>query len=154
MAFYQFEREQFIKASIDEAWDFISSPENLSEITPDSMGFEIKGAYEGKMYEGMLIHYRVKPLLNIPTTWVSEISHIKDHEFFIDEQVLGPYKFWHHQHFIEPKDDGVLMRDIVSYQPPLGFLGMIANALFIKKKLNDIFRYRKKALEQRFVDAK
>lgn len=153
MAFYQFEREQFIKASLNEVWDFISSPENLSEITPESMGFEIKGDYPGKMYEGMLIHYRVKPLLNIPTIWVSAISHIKDQEFFIDEQVLGPYKLWHHQHFIEPMDDGVLMRDIVSYQPPFGFLGRIANSLFIRKKLNDIFKFRKKALELRFGDA-
>ncbi|MFC2129480.1 hypothetical protein ACFLQX_01735 [Bacteroidota bacterium] len=151
MAFYQFKTEQMIKASLEEVWDFISSPGNLKKITPENMGFEIKsGGYDGKMYEGMLIHYRVKPLLNINTTWVTEISHIKEKQYFIDEQIVGPYKFWHHQHFLEPKDEGILMTDIVSYQPPLGFLGRIANSLFIKRKLKEIFSFRERALELQF----
>lgn len=151
MAFYQFIQEQKVPATMEEVWDFISSPKNLKEITPEYMGFDITSKEsDKKMYPGMIITYVVKPLLGIKTPWMTEITQVKDMEFFIDEQRVGPYKMWHHQHFIEPTDGGVLMRDIVTYIPPLGFLGAIANSLFIKKKLNEIFEYRTVALEKRF----
>lgn len=151
MAFYQFYREQKINASIDEVWDFISSPKNLKEITPDYMGFDIISSnLPEKMYSGMIITYKVSPLLGIKTTWVSEITQVRDRSYFVDEQRVGPYTLWHHQHIIEPLPNGVLMKDIVSYQPPLGFLGAIANRLIIKKKLQEIFEYRKKILELKF----
>ena len=151
MAFYQFERSQKINASKEEIWDFISSPANLKKITPAYMGFDItsKNTAE-KMYEGMLISYLVKPLLNIKTSWVTEITHINEGHFFIDEQRMGPYKLWHHQHFIEEIPNGVLMKDIVSYIPPFGFLGAIANQLIIKNKLAQIFAFRKEALEKKY----
>lgn len=152
MAFYQFKQEQFIPASIDEVWDFISSPANLKVITPDYMGFDItSGDVPGKMYEGMIISYKVAPVLGIKTTWVTEITHIKDKEYFVDEQRVGPYTLWHHQHFIEPQENGVLMKDIVSYAPPMGFLGAIANTLMINSKLKEIFDYRTLAVEKKFV---
>ncbi|MEZ4936462.1 MAG: SRPBCC family protein [Crocinitomicaceae bacterium] len=155
MAFYQFKREQFLNASIEEVWDFISSPKNLKEITPDSMGFDITSeALPDKMYEGMIISYKVKPLLGIPTTWVTEITHVQDLHYFVDEQRIGPYKMWHHEHFLEEKDGGVVMKDIISYQPPFGFLGRIANALLIKSKLGSIFDYRFKVLEQKYNSTK
>ncbi len=151
MAFYQFKQEQFISATIDEVWDFISSPANLKAITPDYMGFDItSGDLPEKMYEGMIISYKVAPLSGIKTTWVTEITHIRNKEYFVDEQRVGPYALWHHQHFIEPKDNGVLMKDIVSYAPPFGFLGAIANILIIRKKLKEIFDYRTVAIEKRF----
>ncbi|MBP7613450.1 MAG: SRPBCC family protein, partial [Paludibacter sp.] len=133
MAFYQFRSEQKINTSIDEIWDFISSPTNLKEITPDYMGFDIMNTRQlsEKMYEGMIIGYKVSPLLGIKTTWVTEITHIRDKEFFIDEQRIGPYAMWHHQHLIRPIENGVLMTDIVSYQPPFGVIGAIANKLVI-----------------------
>ena len=111
MAFYQFRSEQKINTSIDEIWDFISSPTNLKEITPDYMGFDIMNTRQlsEKMYEGMIIGYKVSPLLGIKTTWVTEITHIRDKEFFIDEQRIGPYAMWHHQHLIRPIENGVLM---------------------------------------------
>ena len=151
MAFYQFQKRQKIRTSIDEIWEFISSPANLKEITPDYMGFDIttKGLPE-KMYAGMIISYEVRPLLGIKTTWVTEISQVIDKKYFVDEQRVGPYSLWHHQHIIEPLGDGVLMTDIVSYQPPFGFLGAIANKLIIKSKLNEIFDFRTKAIEKRF----
>lgn len=151
MAFYQFQKRQKIRTSIDEIWEFISSPANLKEITPDYMGFDIttKGLPE-KMYAGMIISYEVRPLLGIKTTWVTEISQVIDKRYFVDEQRVGPYSLWHHQHIIEPLEDGVLMTDIVSYQPPFGFLGAIANKLIIKSKLNEIFDFRTKAIEKRF----
>jgi ligand-binding SRPBCC domain-containing protein len=151
MAFYQFVREQKVPASIEEIWDFISSPANLKHITPKYMGFDItSGQLPEKMYEGMIITYKVSPVAGIKTDWMTEITHIKDKEFFVDEQRIGPYKLWHHQHHISPIHGGVLMRDIVTYSPPFGFLGAIANALIIRKKLNEIFAFRFEALVKKY----
>ena len=151
MSFYQYKAEQVLNATMSDVWDFISSPKNLKEITPDYMGFDITSEGVGeKMYQGMIISYRVKPLLDIPTEWVTEITHVKDGEYFVDEQRVGPYAMWHHQHHISPVDGGVLMKDVVSYSPPMGFLGAIANKLVIKKKLNEIFDYRREVLEKLF----
>lgn len=151
MGFYQLHTKQEIPASIDEIWDFISSPENLKKITPPSMGFNITSELKNKkMYPGMIISYKVSPLLGIKTTWVTEITHVKDKEYFVDEQRVGPYSMWHHEHFIEATEKGVLMTDIVSYQPPFGFLGSIANVFIIKGKLNDIFEYRRIAMEEQY----
>ncbi|NOQ71066.1 MAG: hypothetical protein GQ574_03630 [Crocinitomix sp.] len=152
MAFYQKEVSQVVNGSLDEVWDFISSPKNLKEITPDYMGFDVtsKNTPE-KMYPGLVISYKVKPVAGIKTTWVTEITQVSHKKYFVDEQRIGPYKMWHHQHMIEPMENGyVLMTDIVSYSPPFGFLGAIANGLIIKKKLNEIFDYRRVALEKRF----
>lgn len=151
MGFYQFQREIKINASIDEIWDFISSPKNLKEITPEYMGFDITSKdLAEKMYPGMIISYKVKPLLGLKTTWVTEITHVEDKAYFVDEQRVGPYSIWHHEHFIEPIKNGVLMKDIVSYKPPFGFLGSIANTLLIKKKLNEIFAYRSEAIVKKY----
>lgn len=153
MAFYQFHNKQIINSTIDEVWDFIASPDNLKKITPDYMGFDITSNNDGnKMYEGMIISYKVSPLLGIKTNWVTEITHVRNKEYFVDEQRVGPYSLWHHQHKIESTPNGVLMTDIVTYAPPFGFLGMFANALFIKSKLKEIFEYRRKALDKYFGD--
>jgi ligand-binding SRPBCC domain-containing protein len=151
MAFYQLVKTQKLSASIGDVWDFISSPANLKEITPPYMGFVVtSNTGLGKMYPGMIITYKVSPMFNIKMNWMTEITHVKDFEYFVDEQRIGPYSMWHHQHKIEPIDGGVLMTDIITYQPPMGFLGAIANALFIKRQLQEIFDYRKIALENRF----
>lgn len=140
-----------MNASLDDVWDFISSPKNLKEITPDYMGFDITtDNLPEKMYPGMIISYKVSPVLGIKTTWVTEITQVKEKQFFVDEQRVGPYALWHHQHIIEALEKGVLMKDIVSYQPPFGFLGRIANSLLIRKKLREIFQYRNEAVEKRF----
>lgn len=99
----------------------------------------------------MLIEYKVNPILNIPLTWLTEITQVKEKEYFIDEQRVGPYKIWHHEHKIIPADGGVLMTDLVTYQPPFGFLGRIANSLLIRKKLEAIFDYRKTVLNNTFL---
>jgi ligand-binding SRPBCC domain-containing protein len=151
MAYYQLIKKQNIPASIDEIWDFISSPSNLKEITPKHMGFEVTGnTGKGQMYPGMIITYKVSPLLGIKLNWVTEITHVKDKEYFVDEQRIGPYTLWHHEHKIEPIEGGIMMTDIVTYQPPMGILGAIANTLFIKKQLEEIFGYRTVALENIF----
>lgn len=151
MPLYQLKRTQKIRTSIDDLWNFISSPANLKEITPDYMGFDITSSdMPEKMYPGMVISYKVSPLLGIKTTWVTEITHVIDKKYFVDEQRIGPYKVWHHQHIVEKIEDGVVMTDIVSYQPPFGIIGAIVNKFIIKNKLNEIFDYRFKAIEKRF----
>ncbi len=153
MAFYQLIREQKIPTTQAEIWDFISSPANLKLITPSYMGFDItSGNVPEKMYEGMIITYKVSPVAGIKTDWMTEITHIREQEYFVDEQRIGPYKLWHHQHHIYPIKGGVLMRDIVTYAPPFGILGKIANALIIKKKLNEIFTFRYNTLVQKYGD--
>ncbi len=151
MAYYQLHKTQFVSASSKEVWDFISSPKNLKVITPEYMGFEITSKdLPEKMYPGMIISYTVKPLMGIKMIWVTEITHIEEMNYFIDEQRIGPYSLWHHQHFIEPNGEGVLMTDIVTYSPPFGFLGAIANRLFIRKQLDTIFNYRSEILGKHF----
>ena len=151
MGFYQLHETQKIPASIDDVWDFISSPANLKKITPDYMGFNITSKMlSEKMYPGMIISYKVSPVLGIKMTWVTEMTHVRDKEYFVDEQRIGPYSMWHHEHKIEAIEGGVLMTDIVSYKPPFGLLGSIANSLLIKKQLKEIFDFREKALIEIF----
>lgn len=151
MAFYSFEMTQYIPASPEEVWEFIASPHNLKKITPPYMGFDITSSHlPEKVYPGLIISYRVSPVWGIKTTWVTEISQVKHLEYFVDEQRTGPYRFWHHQHHIRAESDGVLMTDIVSYSPPLGILGAIANACFIRKRLHNIFDYRRKKIIELF----
>lgn len=151
MAFYQIRHEQFIQSDLETVWDFISAPENLKKITPPYMGFDITSrSGEGKMYEGMIITYIVRPVFNLPTKWMTEITHVEELKYFVDEQRIGPYKLWHHQHRIEARDGGVVMTDIVTYAPPFGFFGRIANTLMIRRKLKEIFNYRFRAIEDYF----
>ncbi|MBY5960204.1 SRPBCC family protein [Membranicola marinus] len=151
MAIFQFKESQIIRAPREEVWQFIATPANLAKITPKHMGFDIQTPdLPSTMYPGMIIQYKVKPLLGIPLTWLTEITHVEEHKFFIDVQRSGPYAFWHHQHFLAETAGGVRMDDIVTYQPPFGFLGTIANELFIRNQLKGIFEYRRKVLDDIF----
>ena len=151
MPVYQFYREQKLNASVDEIWNFICNPKNLKEITPEYMGFDITTKdLSDVMYPGMIISYKVSPILNLKMTWVTEITHVQEKVFFVDEQRKGPYKMWHHEHTIIPTDDGVIMKDLITYEPPLGFFGAIANSLFIKKQLEGIFDHRKRVLDEKY----
>jgi ligand-binding SRPBCC domain-containing protein len=151
MGIYQLQKKQLLPSTIDNVWEFISTPANLKEITPPYMGFDIVSKnLPPKMYTGMIIVYKVKPFPGIPVTWVTEITHLVERSFFIDVQRVGPYAFWHHQHIIEQHNEGVLMTDIISYKPPLGFFGNIANSFFIGKQLDAIFAYREKVLQKVF----
>lgn len=151
MGFYQLHKTQKVPATIEQVWDFISSPANLKKITPEYMGFNITSKLlSEKMYPGMIISYKVSPVLGIKMTWVTEITQVKEKEYFVDEQRVGPYTMWHHEHKIEPIEGGVLMTDIVSYKPPFGFLGSIANTILINKQLKEIFDFRTVAMEKMF----
>ena len=149
--YYQIKKEQVINCKIDELWDFVTSPKNLEIITPNEMKFEVNsGNQDEKIYSGMIITYKVSPLLNLKMDWVTEITQVKKNHLFVDEQRLGPYKLWHHQHIFEDKGEYVVMKDIVTYIPPFGFLGTIANYFLIKKKLKYIFDYRFDIMDKMF----
>lgn len=151
MALYQLKRTQILPISLEKAWDFFSSPFNLAQITPPDMGFKVKLVRpEDKMYAGMIIAYRISPLLKIPMGWVTEITHVQEPYYFVDEQRFGPYALWHHQHHFKEVEAGVEMNDIVSYKVPLGILGDLANALFVQKRVEHIFDYRYEVLEKMF----
>ena len=150
MKVHKLEVQQNLPISLNEAWDFFSSPGNLDLITPDDMSFEILSGADSKMYAGQLITYNIKPLLGIPMTWVTEITQCLEKQFFIDEQRFGPYKFWHHQHRFEETEDGVNMKDILHYVLPFGFVGELLGNLFLHKKVKKIFEYRRQKLEEIF----
>lgn len=150
MKIYRLHKKQNLPITIDEAWKFLSSPKNLKTITPDYMGFQILSGAEKPMYPGQIIQYIVTPVLGIKTKWVTEITHVMDKKYFVDEQRYGPYALWHHKHFINPIEGGVEMEDIIDYKIPLGFLGRLAHPLLVKPKLNEIFEYRQKKLIELF----
>lgn len=151
MKIYQLKSSQKLPISLETAWKFFSDPANLSKITPEWLNFEVKSMLPEKMYAGMIITYFVRPLLNIPQTWVTEITHVNEPNYFVDEQRFGPYKMWHQEHiFTETSDGKVMMEDIVSYVVPFGFLGRLMNKLIISKKINDIFNYRRQVLIKMF----
>ncbi len=151
MSIHVLTRKQKLPISLEEAWDFFSSPANLKTITPPYMGFDITSGFRGeKMYPGQIITYIVKPLFGIPMKWVTEITHVKEPYFFVDEQRFGPYSFWHHKHFFEPIPGGVLMEDTVHYKIPLGPIGDIINRIMVRSKLDEIFDFRFKKLEELF----
>ena len=148
--FYSLKTELNIPISISEAWTFFSSPKNLSKITPEQMGFIITNEPVDNMFQGQIITYKVSPLLGIKINWMTEITTVKQNEYFIDEQRFGPYSLWHHRHHFYEIDGGVKMIDEVNYKLPFGFIGRIAHGLFIKKKLKSIFDYREKVLLEMF----
>jgi len=154
MKIYRFKKSQLLPITINEAWDFLSDPNNLKKITPEYMGFKILEKEDTKMYAGQIIQYIVTPILGIPTKWVTEITHVKDKSYFVDEQRFGPYSLWHHKHFIKEVDGGVEMLDIIDYKIPLGFIGRLANPILVKPKLNEIFNYRKQKLIKLFGEFK
>jgi ligand-binding SRPBCC domain-containing protein len=151
MATFSLKTVQNLQIDLDTAWNFFSNPANLQAITPSNMGFQILSNHHGhKMYAGQIIEYKVKPVLGIPIYWMTEITHVEDRSYFVDEQRFGPYQLWHHQHHFKEISGGVEMTDIVHYRNPLGFLGNIANSLFVKKQLQQIFEYRFQKVEELF----
>lgn len=148
---YSLKRIQQLPISLDEAWNYFSRPDNLADITPANLGFNIRSRARGdKMYAGQIIEYTVKPVLGIPFYWMTEITHVDHQKYFVDEQRFGPYSLWHHQHHFNQTNNGVEMTDVVHYKIPFGLIGDIANALFVKKKLDEIFEYRRKKVEAIF----
>jgi ligand-binding SRPBCC domain-containing protein len=149
MAIHSIITVQKIPVPLDEAWKFFASPANLDAITPGDVGFKIISKFNGeKMFAGQIIEYKVRPLFNIALYWMTEITEATEGKYFIDEQKKGPYSLWRHQHHFKQIEGGVEMTDIVEYKNPFGFIGEIANSLFVRKKLRNIFEYRFKKIEE------
>jgi ligand-binding SRPBCC domain-containing protein len=155
MKVYNLTRTQILPISVAEAWDFFSTPKNLSKITPEHMGFEILYISGGeKAYAGQIIRYNVSVLPGIKMHWVTEITQVKEGVHFIDEQRFGPYALWHHQHHFKAVPSGVEMTDEVNYGIPLGILGRLAHFLFVRGEVNRIFDHRYRVLEKYFSKEK
>ena len=150
MKLYTLKSVQNLPISLDEAWEFLSNPKNLKVITPTYMGFKTLYGDEKPMYAGQLIQYIVTPVLGIPMKWVTEITHVDNKKYFVDEQRFGPYSLWHHKHFIKEIPGGVEMEDIVDYKVPMGILGQLVHPFLVKPKLNEIFEFRRKKLIELF----
>ncbi|WP_025739415.1 SRPBCC family protein [Aquimarina pacifica] len=150
MKIYTLKSKQNLPISLQEAWQFLSDPGNLKTITPDYMGFEILSGADRDMYPGQIIQYIVTPIAGIKNKWVTEITHVKDHQYFVDEQRFGPYALWHHKHFIKEIPGGVEMEDIIDYKVPFGILGQLVHPILVKPKLTEIFEYRTKKLIELF----
>lgn len=146
---FQLYREQFLPISIDKAWNFFSSPQNLALITPPEMRFNIISKDVNKpIFEGMLIDYIIRPIMGIPLQWRTEITQVLFQKVFTDKQVKGPYKRWEHTHKFIEREGGVLMKDELIYDLPFRFIGSIAHTLFVRKKIESIFDYRKNILDK------
>lgn len=148
---HQLYREQQLNGDIERAWQFFSSPMNLSKITPADMEFAVLSDYKNEaIFEGMIIDYRVSPLLNIPLKWRTRITQVDMFKSFTDFQERGPYKYWNHFHEFISNATGVLMKDTVDYELPFGLAGNIAHRVFVRKKLASIFDFRYRVLKQLF----
>ena len=141
----------FVPRPLEEVWDFFSRPENLEKMTPEHVSFNIMSPIQGvEMYPGMVIQYQISPLLGIPMNWITEITQIRDKTFFIDDQRVGPYALWHHQHHFKAVEGGTEMTDILHYQVPFGPIGSIANWLFVERMVDQIFTFRETAIQKVF----
>jgi ligand-binding SRPBCC domain-containing protein len=154
MKIYTLHTKQKLPISLEEAWEFLSNPKNLKVITPDYMGFKTLSGDDKEMFAGQIIQYIVTPVFGIPMKWVTEITHIIDKKYFVDEQRFGPYALWHHKHFLKEIHGGVEMEDIVDYKVPMGILGQMVHPFLVKPKLQEIFDYRKEKLIELFGEFK
>jgi ligand-binding SRPBCC domain-containing protein len=150
MKIYTLQQKQFLPISLSAAWEFFSDPHNLKRITPPSMGFRILSETPNTVYAGMIICYTVTPLFGIPVRWVTEITHVEEQHYFVDNQRFGPYTLWHHQHLFKEVQGGVEMNDIIHYALPFGIIGSIARELVVRNQLTKIFSYRRIVMESLF----
>jgi ligand-binding SRPBCC domain-containing protein len=150
MKVYTKKTEQLVAASLEACWTFFSNPKNLQKITPSNMGFEITDFDQKTMYPGQIIQYKVSPLFGIKLSWMTVITAVEEGRYFVDEQRFGPYSLWHHKHFFEETDNGVVMTDLIHYALPFGILGRLIHFFVVKNKLKDIFDYRRVKIDELF----
>jgi len=144
------ERRQRLPLAQSAAWEFFADPANLARITPPNLGFEVTSPLPERMYAGMVVTYRVRPFGNLRVPWVTEITQVREPEFFVDEQRSGPYRFWHHQHHFVAVADGIEMTDLVHYQLPYGWLGDLLAGSAVERRVTAIFAHRHQVLAQLF----
>ena len=155
MIIHRLDHTQFVPASPADCWDFFSNPSNLEKITPPSLAFEVRSAVPPRIYAGLMIEYRVTPLFGIRLPWLTEITHVEDGKYFVDEQRMGPYAIWHHEHFFTPgPDGGTTMRDLVHYRLPLSPFSEVIHPVLVAPQLAEIFAFRRVEIEKRFGGSK
>ncbi len=150
MKTYVLERRQVLPTDLETAWRFFSDPANLRLITPPWLDFRITSRLPARIYPGLIITYRIRPLAGLAVPWVSEITQVEAPRYFVDEQRQGPYRFWHHQHRLREVGASVEKTDLVHYRLPGGLLGIGLHAVLIRRKLDEIFRFRYHALQRVF----
>lgn len=149
MAIYTLQRAQTVRMPLAPCWEFFSNPANLARITPPTLGFQVRSQLPREIYPGLMIRYTVSPLFGIPMTWLTEITHVRKPNFFVDEQRVGPYRLWHHEHtFTALSEHETEVSDLVHYVPPLGPIGVLLNALVIRPQLDAIFAFRAEQLDR------
>lgn len=146
---YILRRQQLLPARIEEVFPYFEDPGNLAGITPSWLGFEVIRSTDERVREGTEIEYHIR-WLGARLPWVSRITRWDPPRVFVDEQLRGPYRRWHHTHSFEPRDDGVLMTDVVEYALPAGPLGRLVHALVVRRQLEEIFDYRARRVAERF----
>jgi ligand-binding SRPBCC domain-containing protein len=149
---FTLQKTQIIPLSLRESWEFFSNPYNLPKITPDSLSFSIVGIQPPeKIYAGLAIRYKVSPILGIPLTWVSTITNVVEEKLFVDQQLVGPYRLWHHQHHFKEHTLGTEMVDIIHYKPwAIPGLASAVNSMIVLPQLSKIFEHRRKSIEKLF----
>lgn len=147
---HKIHKEQVVRSSLEQVWNFIKDPNNLNAITPDALDFKIISDVPPEMTNGLLIEYRIKIPLIGHQTWLTEIKHIRSMHSFVDEQRAGPYRFWYHYHELHDTGNGIRIIDDVTYMVPFGILGRCVNSLVISKMLGKIFDYRAEMFEKIF----
>lgn len=151
MPIHRLKQEQLLPIPLTQAWEFFATPVNLNAVTPPELHFEITSELPEKMYEGLIITYKIKPMLNIPIDWCTEITHIRDQAYFVDEQRKGPYRMWHHEHHFKAVPGGTLMTDLLHYDIGKAIFGQIAGALFVHRMVRQIFSFRNQSLDTYFA---
>lgn len=154
MKIHKIHTKQNLPITKEKAWEFLSNPENLKTITPEYMSFDILSGADRSMFAGQIIEYVVTPVFGIKTKWITEITHVVEGKYFVDEQRFGPYALWHHKHFIKEIPGGIEMEDIIDYKLPFGILGELVHPFIVKPKLKEIFEYRRNKLIELFGEIK
>ena len=151
MAIHVLQRSQVIHATPEECWDFFSNPRNLEKITPRSLDFVVLSELPAQMHPGLMIQYRVRPLLGIAMSWLTEITHVDAPHYFVDEQRVGPYRVWHHEHSFRSLGDGRMeVRDCVHYVLPFSPFSEVIHPFLVRPQLEKIFAFRDQAVRERF----
>jgi ligand-binding SRPBCC domain-containing protein len=153
MAIHVLKRTQVIRATLDECWEFFSDPHNLGKLTPASLDFMLVGEVPNRIHPGLFIQHALRPLGRLPVKWLTEITYLEEPRYFVDEQRIGPFRIWHHEHWFLPMPDGRCeVRDIVHYVLPLTPFSEIIHGLLIAPQVSRIFAFREKAIRELFPE--
>lgn len=155
MRIYTLQREQWVARPRERVFPFFAQPENLALITPPSLRFRLLTPGPVTMEMGRVIDYTIR-VMGLPTRWRTLITRYDTPRCFVDEQLSGPYSFWHHTHRFEPRDGGTLLLDEVHYALPILLFGPareLLHTLYVRPALEQIFDYRQQVFRDLFDGA-